>query len=81
MSLAQFINLSTIRSRNFFRTLINPTCYLFYFRDVKFHYGHETHGVSSLLALVKIVEASHHKRQRKKDLLTIIDIDSELKGI
>ena len=47
---------------------------LFYFRYVKLHYVEETHDVRSVMALMKIVVASQHKRQRKnlcQDLLTI----------
>ena len=40
------------------------TSWLIYFRSVKFHYVKETHTM--LVALVKIVVASQHKRQRKK---------------
>ena len=46
------------------------TSWLIYFRSVKFHYVKETHMM--LVALVKIVVASQHKRQRKnlcRDLL------------
>ena len=45
------------------------TSWLIYFRSVKFHYVKETHMM--LVALVKIVVASQHKRQRKKIFLKI----------
>ena len=45
------------------------TSWLIYFRSVKFHYVKETHMM--LVALVKIVVASQHKRQRKKIFVKI----------
>ena len=56
------------------------TSWLIYFRSVKFHYLKETH--MTLVALVKIVVASQHKRQRKnfsQDLLRNENTDSDLK--
>ena len=44
---------------------------LFYFRSVKVHYVKETHMM--LMALVKIVVASQHKRQRNKSLSRFVD--------
>ena len=58
------------------------TSWLIYFRSVKFHYVKETHMM--LVALVKIVVASQHKRQRKKSLSRFVEKwklpDSDLKA-
>ena len=57
------------------------TSWLIYFRSVKFHYVKETHMM--LVALVKIVVAHQHKRQRKnvsQDLLRNEHTDSDLKA-
>ena len=53
----------------------------FYFRSAKFYYVKETHMM--LVALVKIVVASQHKRQRKKSLSRVVEkwkSDSDLKA-
>ena len=50
---------------------IIKTSWLIYFRSVKFHYVKETHMM--LVALVKIVVASEHKRQRKKSFSRFVD--------
>ena len=47
------------------------TSWLIYFRSVKFHYVNETHMM--LVALVKIVVASQHKRQRKNSLSRFVE--------
>ena len=47
------------------------TSWLIYFRSVKFHYVKETPMM--LVALVKIVEASHLKKQRKKCLSRFVE--------
>ena len=49
---------------------------VFYFRSVKFHYVKETHDISSLLTLVKIVLASLHKKQPNKSLSRFVDIEN-----
>ena len=50
--------------------MIKTNC-LFHFRNVKFLYVKETHMM--LVALVKIVVASQHKRQRNKSLSRFVD--------
>ena len=61
---------------------VMKTSWLIYFRSVKFHYVKETHMI--LVALVKIVVASQHKRQRKKSLSRCVEKwkhpDSDLKA-
>ena len=52
--------------------VIKTPC-IFFFRSAKFHAVKETHDVSSLLALVKIVVASQHERQRNKSLSRFVD--------
>ena len=47
------------------------TSWLICFRSVKFHYVKETHMM--LVALVKIVVASQHKRQRNKSLSRFVE--------
>ena len=52
--------------------VIKTPC-LFYFRSVKFYYVKGTHDSNSLLTVVKIVLASHHKRQPNKSLSRFVD--------
>ena len=57
------------------------TSLLIYFRSIKFHYVKETHMM--LVALVEIVVASQHKRQRKKSFSRFVEkwkYDSDLKA-
>ena len=57
------------------------TSLLIYFRNIKFHYVKETHMM--LVALVEIVVASQHKRQRKKSFSRFVEkwkYDSDLKA-
>jgi len=52
------------------------------FSQCKFHYAKETHDVSSLLALVKILQhlgTKDNERSLCQDLLTIEDTDWDLK--
>ena len=46
---------------------------LFYIRSVMFRYVKETYDINSLLTLVKIVLASHYKRQSNKSLSRFLD--------
>ena len=50
------------------------TPWLIYFRSVKFTLWKKHTDVSSVLASMKIVVASQHKRQRKKSLSRLVDI-------
>ena len=54
-----------------FGWVIKTPC-VFYFRSVKFHYVKETHDISSLLMLVKIVLASRYKKLRNKSFFVKI---------
>ena len=59
------------------------TSWLIYFRSVKFNYVKETHMMP--VALVKVVVASQHKRQRKQALSRFVEkwkhpADSDLKA-
>ena len=57
------------------------TSLLIYFRSIKFHYVKETHMM--IVALVEIVVASQHKRQRKKSFSRFVEkwkYDSDLKA-
>ena len=47
------------------------TSWLIYFPSVKFHYEKETHMM--LVALMKIVVASQHKRQQKNSLSRFVE--------
>ena len=67
------ITLSLINSNkdfDFFGCVIKTPC-VFYFRSVKFRYVKETHDISSLLTLVKIVLASQHKKTTKQIFVSI----------
>ena len=69
------ITLSLINSNKdfyFVGWVIKTPC-VFYFRSVNFHYVKETHDISSLLTLVKIVLASRHKKQPNKSLSRFVD--------
>ena len=74
--------INTNKNFDFVDGVIKPPC-LFYFRSVKFDHVKETHEVSSLLVLVKIVVASQHTKDNAtnlcQDLLTTENTDSNLK--
>ena len=66
-----FFKYNSNKDFNFVGLVIKTSWLIYFRRSVKFHYVKETHMM--LVALVKIVVASQHKRQRKKSLSIFVE--------